>query len=73
MIFIKSRTTFSGPRGVAVDDLTNDGNDDIVATFSGSGAIVLFAGDGSGQFTENIISEGNLKYLVIRGYCSCIY
>ena len=44
--------------GVALVDLDNDGDQDIVATGAATGQIGLFANDGTGQFTDRTAGSG---------------
>ncbi len=44
--------------GVALVDLDNDGDDDLIATGNSAGQIALFANDGTGHFVDRTASSG---------------
>ncbi|MFZ9915851.1 MAG: FG-GAP-like repeat-containing protein, partial [Phycisphaerales bacterium] len=53
--------------GVALVDLDNDGDDDIIGTGATNGQIALFANDGTGVFTNVTAASGLAAHTKVSG------
>ena len=65
---------FSSPAGIASGDVDGDGHPDLVATDSGLGKLLVYNGDGTGQFTRsdvNVSSFGSGASAAIQMASAC--